>query len=139
MYCDLNMFTSGPESPTPINYMLRFYAGADRSNIAQAANGWTGENFIRYINADYDAIMDRLRAGQVSGVEEVQQLLIQLNDIVIGDNAVIPVVNVGSKYAIHTSLIHGDRATGEDNVFATDAIASFVNIAAWNRSEPVDR
>ena len=139
MYSDLNMFTSGPESPTPINYMLRFYAGADRSNIAQADNGWTGENFIRYINPDYDAIFERLRAGQVSGIDEVNQLLIQLNDLVIGDNAVIPVANLGSKYAIHTSLIHGDRETGEDNVFSATSIGNFVNVAVWNRSEPVDR
>ncbi|HEV2527008.1 MAG TPA: peptide ABC transporter substrate-binding protein [Thermomicrobiales bacterium] len=139
MYCDMNMFTSGPESPTPINYMLRFYAGEDRSNIAQAANGWTGENFIRYINPEFDAIIDRLRAGDVSGVDEVNQLLIQLNDIVYTDNAVIPLVNTGTKYAIHTSLIHGDRATGQDNVFSTASIANFVNIAAWNRSTPVDR
>ena len=139
MYCDLNMFTSGPESPTPINYMLRFYAGADASNIAQAANGWTGENFIRYVNPEYDAIMDRLIAGDVGSTDELNQLLIQLNDIVIRDNAIIPLVNTGSKYAVHASLIHGDRTTGEDNIFSTGAIADFNNIAAWNRSAPVDR
>ncbi len=139
MYCDMNMFTSGPESPTPINYMLRFYTGADASNIAQAANGWTGENFIRYVNPEYDAIMDRLIAGDVASTDELNQLLIQLNDIVIRDNAVIPLVNTGSKYAVHASLIHGDRATGEDNIFSTGAIADFNNIAAWNRSAPVDR
>jgi peptide/nickel transport system substrate-binding protein len=139
MYCDMNMFTSGPESPVPINYMLRFYAGADRSNIAQAANGWVGANFIRYINPEFDAIMDRMLAGQVANVEELNQLLIQLNDIVIRDNAVVPLVNTGSKYAISASLVHGDRATGEDNVFSTASIANFANIAAWNRATPVDR
>ena len=139
MYCDMNMFTSGPESPTPINYMLRFYAGADASGIAQQANAWSGPNFIRYVNPEYDAIMDRLIAGQVASVDEVNQLLIQLNDIVIRDNAVIPLVNTGSKYAIHATLVHGDRATGEDNVFSTTAIANFANIAGWNRSEPVER
>ena len=80
--------------------------------------------------------MDRLVAGPVASVDEVNQLLIQLNDIVIRDNAVIPLVNTGSRYAIYATLVHGDRATGEDNVFATTAIA---NIAGWNRSEPVDR
>ncbi len=139
MYCDMNMFTSGPESPTPINYMLRFYAGADGGNIAQRANAWGGANFIRYVNPEYDAIIDRLVAGQVSGIDEVNQLLIQLNDIVIRDNAVIPLVNTGSKYAVHASLIHGDRTTGEDNIFANNAIADFANIAGWNRSEPIDR
>ena len=139
MYCDLNMFTSGPESPTPINYMLRFYAGADASNIAQQANAWSGANFIRYVNPEYDAIVDRLIAGQVSGVDEVNQLLIQVNDIVIRDNAVIPLVNSGSKYAVHTSLVHGDRLAGEDNIFSNNAIANFTNIAGWNRSGPVGR
>ncbi len=139
MYCDMNMFTSGPESPTPINYMLRFYTGADASNIAQAANGWTGENFIRYVNPEYDAIMDRLIAGDVASIDELNQLLIQLNDIVVRDNAVIPLVNTGSKYAVHATLVHGDRETGEDNIFSTGAIADFNNIAAWNRSGPVDR
>lgn len=139
MYCDMNMFTSGPESPTPINYMLRFYAGAEASNIAQQANAWGGANFIRYVNPEYDAIMDRLLAGQVSGIDEVNQLLIQLNEIVIGDNAVIPIVNTGSKYAVHTTLVHGDRAAGEDNIYSSNAIANFANIAGWNRSGPVDR
>ena len=139
MYTDLNMFTSSAGSPVPIDYMKRYYAGKDASGIAQQSNAWSGPNFCRYQNPDYDAIMDRLDAGQVSDVNEAYQLLIQLNDILINDDAVIPVANAGSRYAISTSLIHGDRATGEDNVNAGGGSDAFKNIAAWNRATPVNR
>ena len=139
MYTDLNMFTSSAGSPIPIDYMKRYYAGKDASGIAQKANAWSAPNFCRYQNPDYDAIMDRLDAGQVSDASEAYGLLIQLNDILINDDAVIPVANGGSRYAISTSLIHGDRETGEDNVNAGGGSDAFKNIAAWNRATPVNR
>ena len=51
-YNDLNMFQSPIGAPPPVAYMLRWYAGEDGENIAQASNQWTGRNFQRYHNPD---------------------------------------------------------------------------------------
>ncbi len=139
MYSDINVYTNGPGSPSPIDYMNLFYAGPDGSNIAQAANGWSGPNVYRYQNPEYDALYERIGSGEITDIAALNEVLIQLNDMIIADNAIIPLVNVGNKYAIHKSLIHGDIATGEDNTGSGGLDGVFWNIANWSRSEPVER
>ncbi len=138
-YSDINVYTNSAGSPVPIDYMQLFYAGPDDSNMAQASNGWSGQNVYRYRNAEYDALYERVLSGEITDIEELNEVLIQLNDIVINDNAIVPLVNVGNKYCVHGSLIHGDLATGEDNGGAGGLDGVFWNIANWSRSAPVDR
>ncbi len=135
MYTDMHMFTNNASNPTPVDYMSVWYSGADRSNIAQAANGWNGQNTQRWINDEYDARIDRLLAGEVTDIAEVQQILIELNDILINEYVVVPLVKrAADKYCIHNSLVHD----GEDNVAVSAFEFNLWNDANWNRSAPVE-
>ena len=135
-YTDFHMYTNNPSSPTPIEYMEAWAVEEDRSNIAQAANGWNGSNNQRYINDEYSAIIARLRSGEVTDIAEVRQMLIQANDILINDVVVVPLVQrAADKYCHHNTLVHGD----EDNVAVSAFEFNLWNVANWNRSAPVER
>ena len=97
-YNDLNMFTSGIGAPPPVAYMLRWYAGPNGDNIAQASNSWTGRNFQRYNNPEYDAQYEASRTE--SDPDRQNELFISMNDILYNDAAVMPLVRIGSKIAV---------------------------------------
>ena len=141
MYTDFNMYTSGAINPTPVDYMVVWYSGTDGSNIAQAANGWSGQNAQRWVNAEYDALYERLLSGSVTDITEVQSIMIELNDLVIDNYVNVPLVKrAADKYCMHKSLLHGDDpATAEDNAAVSAFEYNLWNVANWNRSEPVDR
>ncbi|MGH2562616.1 MAG: peptide ABC transporter substrate-binding protein, partial [Thermomicrobiales bacterium] len=97
-YNDLQMYTNNPSSPYPTGYMQSWYAGPDGSNIAQAENDWSGTNEARYNNPEYDALYDQ--ALVETDAEAAAQLIIQMNDIVINDVVIIPLVQrAADKYA----------------------------------------
>ena len=123
-YQDLNMFTSGVGAPPPVSYMIRWYAGPDGRNIAQASNGWKGRNFQRYQNPDYDAIYEASRTE--SDPENQASLFIQMNDILYNDAAVMPLVRGGDKVG------HSRTLTAE-NIAPGPYEFDYWNIANWNR------
>ena len=97
------MYTNNPTTPIPIAYMLGWYAGPDGENIAQESNGWNGQNYSRYQNAEYDALFEQVRLE--TDIAPAAELFIQMNDILINDVAVIPLVNrAADKYGISTTL-----------------------------------
>jgi peptide/nickel transport system substrate-binding protein len=126
-YRDVAMWSSGPGSPISPAFMEKWYAGPDGENIAQKANGWTGNNTQRYVNPDFDALFEKLLAATT--YEEGIDLLIQMNDVVIADRAVIPLVARTFYYAIANRL---NRANMQlDN----DWVGPFDNIANWNEAK----
>ena len=138
-YTDMEMYTGTVTSGSPTDYMLGYYAGPDRSNIAQKSNVWNGGNSQRYINADYDTLYEQLTSGTITDINQFNQLIIKMNDLVINDNAMVPLINVGNKYCVHSSLVHGDKDTGEDNVAPGGIEGLYWNIANWNRATPINR
>ncbi|HEV2067970.1 MAG TPA: peptide ABC transporter substrate-binding protein, partial [Thermomicrobiales bacterium] len=123
-YNDLNMFTSGVGSPPPVSYMIRWYAGPDGRNIAQAQNAWTGRNFQRYQNPEYDALYEASRTE--SDPEAQAELFIQMNDILFNDAAVLPLVRTGDK-------IGYNRTLNVENIAPGPYEFDYWNIANWNR------
>ncbi len=129
MYVDINMYTNNPVSPFPVSYMVSWYAGPDGSNIAQQSNNWQGQNFMRYQNPEFDAAYEQLLTE--TDLEAAAGLLIQMNDILINDAALVPLVNrAADKYAMANSLIHD----GQDNVGLSPYEGNYWNIVNWNRS-----
>jgi peptide/nickel transport system substrate-binding protein len=127
-YTDVNMYTTSATSPVATRLMDAFYTGPNGVNIAQKENGWTGgTNLTRYANPEYDRVFEQLRAETDQG--RAAQLLIQLNDILINDVAVIPIVNRASdKYAISNTL-------RDENVMVGPGFeGNYWNIANWNRT-----
>jgi peptide/nickel transport system substrate-binding protein len=58
--------------------------------IAQKANNWAGRNFVRWANAEYDRLW-RQAATELDPVKRAA-LFIRMNDLLIEDVVVIPVV-----------------------------------------------
>ena len=127
MYYDMNMHQIGAGSPLPLNLMRRWYAGPDNENVAQANNGWSALNSQRYVNPDYDAILET--AETTLDAEELRGQLIEMNDIVINDWVVIPLVDAAEKYS------HA-RWLNQENFGAGQFELLYWNIANWNGDRP---
>jgi peptide/nickel transport system substrate-binding protein len=126
MYWDMNMYTNNCTSSVPIQYMADWYSGPDNNNVPQESNGWSGTNRQRWINPDYDATFEELQGATT--LEEAFQLLIALNDMIIEDRAVVPLVNrAADKYGISKTLRQENVALGVGFEY------NYWNIANWNR------
>jgi peptide/nickel transport system substrate-binding protein len=99
------------------------YAGPDGRNISQRTNNCLGTNNLRWANAEYDALYDQVRL--VTDLESAADLLIQMNDIIIRENACIPLVHrAADKYAISNRLSNENVALGPFEY-------NYWNIANW--------
>ena len=124
-YWDINMYTDNPTSPVPSSYLLAWYAGEDRSNVAQRSNAWQGQNYVRYVNDEFDARFEELLVE--TDMDRASELLIEMNDILINDVAVIPLVNRSvSTYA------HSHELRAENLVLGPFHDVTYWNIANWN-------
>ena len=124
-YNDTEMHTIGPASPFPRDFMSRWYAGADGSNIAQASNEWSGFNYQRFANAEYDQLWETL--ADETDLEQAVQTFIQLNDILVENSVVLPLVqrSAGNSYAVNNRI-------NNDNILAHSWEVLYWNIANWN-------
>jgi peptide/nickel transport system substrate-binding protein len=123
-YGDFQQAFSGAESTHPVGFMQQWYAGEDNWNIPQASNDWLANNFQRYVNPEYDALLDQVtvEADPVAAA----QGFIELNDIVVRDNVCVTMVNLSEKNAAATWL------NAENFAFGPFANA-YWNIVNWNR------
>ncbi|HET9017436.1 MAG TPA: peptide ABC transporter substrate-binding protein [Thermomicrobiaceae bacterium] len=87
-YADIEMFTNGPGSPYPLDYMVSWYGAP--SNIAQKSNSWSGNNYERWQNSQYDAAYTHAET-ELDPARQAQ-LFIQMNDLVV--NNVVDVAEV---------------------------------------------
>lgn len=123
-YWDICMYTNNPTSPVPLSFFLSWYAGPENQNVAQESNGWSGNNYQRYINPEFDVAYEELLV--ITDLEAAGQKLIELNDILINDVAIIPEVNRPSDtYAIARTLNNDNVALGVGYEL------NYWNIANW--------
>jgi peptide/nickel transport system substrate-binding protein len=87
MYVDLQMYTNGPSDVDPQSYFEAWQC----SEAAGSANQWNGSNDGDFCNEEYDALFTEL-VGELD-LERRAELSIQLNDILVNDVAVIPLIN----------------------------------------------
>jgi peptide/nickel transport system substrate-binding protein len=85
-YADLQMYNNGPLQPDPEVFMRQFCSWEASSK----ANKWQGRNITRWQNQEYD---DTHKAGQVE-LDPVKRaaMFIKLNELVVNNHVVIPVV-----------------------------------------------
>jgi peptide/nickel transport system substrate-binding protein len=117
-YSDIQMYTIGsPSVPDPGRFMQQFVSW----EIASKDNKWQGSNPTRWRNEEYDKIFSAAQ-GELDPVKRAA-LFIKMNDMVVDDVAVIPVVNRRWVAAMSKNL----RATlsGWDN--------DFWNLKDWYR------
>jgi len=119
-YSDIQMYTIGsPSVPDPGRFMQQFVSW----EIASKDNKWQGSNPTRWRNEEYDKIF-RAAQGELDPVKRAA-LFIKMNDMVVEDVAVIPVVN--RRWV--AAMSHKLRATlsGWDN--------DFWNLKDWYREK----
>ncbi|HET6185313.1 MAG TPA: peptide ABC transporter substrate-binding protein [Acetobacteraceae bacterium] len=85
-YSDIQMYTTTMTQPDPGQFMLQFVSW----EVAQKSNKWAGRNITRWQNPDYDALWKAADA-ELDPVKRAA-LFIKMNDMVINDVVVIPVV-----------------------------------------------
>ncbi len=116
-HADVQMSTAGPTFD-PQRYMAAFSS----KNAAQQANKWSGNNVGRYQSQEFDR---RFEAARFEMDERKRaQLFIEMNDTVVRDVAVIPLVNRKSVHA---------RSTALKGVAITPWDWDYWNIADWTK------
>ncbi|RMF76572.1 MAG: peptide ABC transporter substrate-binding protein [Chloroflexi bacterium] len=118
-YADVEMFTSGTDGPDAETFLVRWLCGNDPS----PENGWLGRNVPRHCNPEYDELFQQLT--QTGDPAERSALTIQLNDLLIQDGTLIPLVHRGSVSA---------RANSLEGVWINGWDSEMWNIADWTRA-----
>lgn len=108
-------------SPDPSGYMLYWTC----SQIPQKANNWRGINFERWCNDEYDTLYQQ--ATIEMDAERRKELFIQMNDLLIEDVVMIPIV--------YQAVINGVSRTIE-GINLTPWDADTWNIQDWRRVSP---
>lgn len=119
-YADVQMFTSGTSGTDAESFMVRWICG----EAPTPDNNWLGRNVPRYCNPEYDELFQTY--SETGDPAERSALVIQMNDILINDYALIPLVYRGSVSA-HANSLQGVNINGWD--------AELWNIAEWTRAE----
>jgi peptide/nickel transport system substrate-binding protein len=107
-YSDIQMFTTTMSAPDPESFMRQFVSW----DIAAKANKWQGRNITRWRNETYDTTF-RAAERELDPVKRAA-LFIAMNDLVVNDPAVIPVVYRPAVSAMSRQL--RARLSGWDNV-----------------------
>ena len=97
-YCDLQMYTTTMTEPDPALFMNQFTSW----EVATKENKWQGRNITRWRNDEYDKAY-RAAEGELDPVKRAA-LFIKMNELVIGDVVVIPVVYRPAVRGVHSKL-----------------------------------
>ena len=87
LYCDIQMYTTTMNQPDPEIFMNQFASW----EYSTKANKWQGRNITRWHSDEYDKAY---RAAEVE-LDPVKRtaLFIRMNDLVVQDRAIVPVVS----------------------------------------------
>ncbi|HMM43911.1 MAG TPA: ABC transporter substrate-binding protein, partial [Thermomicrobiales bacterium] len=123
-YADISMFTNGPSSPYPLDYMSGFKSNEPETDIAQKSNSWSGNNYNRWVNEDFNKLWEQ--AATELDADKQAELFIGMNDLVINE-----VVRIG--------LVHRAGLSGFSNRLKGHTPSSWemavYDIANWYAEE----
>ncbi|MCZ6506983.1 MAG: peptide ABC transporter substrate-binding protein [Acidobacteria bacterium] len=117
-YADLQEFAYSNRSPDPGAYMKAWTCG----EVARMANNWATGNWARYCNPAYDELY--LRSTKEMDPEKRRALFLRMNDILIEDAAVIPLVHLVDWNGISTTVAGVEMTAWDVEVW---------NIKDWRR------
>ncbi len=119
-YADVQMYTNDFSGTDPEAYMANWRCEAE---IARAENQWLGNNIGRWCNHDYEELVAQM--AQTAVLEERAELAKKMNDMLMQDYVLIPLIHRGSPSA-HANSLLGVRMNAWDS--------ELWNIADWTRS-----
>ena len=118
-YADIEMYTNTFTGTDPENYMANWGC----NEVSGEANQWIGNNIPRFCDPAYDVLI--VQMGQTASLEERAALAKQMNDILMQNYIMIPLIHRGDVSA-HASSLAGVRMNSWDS--------ELWNIADWHRS-----
>ena len=118
---DMQEFSDGNLSPDPGGFMKYWLC----SSIPQKANNWTGENAERWCNPQYDALY--AQSQREIDPDKRARLFIQMNDMLIDDIVMIPLVHTADLYSASNALVGVDLTPWDAGVW---------NIKDWRLAAP---
>ncbi len=116
---DLQLFSTGNTNPDPTAYLKTYTC----DQIPQKANNWTGDNFSRYCNPEYDKLWTQ--ATREIDPKKRQEILIKMNDMLINNTIVIPLVHRADVQGVNQQLTGVDLTPWDLTVW---------NIKDWKKS-----
>jgi peptide/nickel transport system substrate-binding protein len=119
-YADIEEFATGNKSPDPGSYMVKWTC----AEAAQKKNNWSGLNESRYCDVKYDALY---HASETEvDPEKRLGLFIAMNDHLIADTAVIPMVDWANVAGLRNDIVGFDPTPWDSETW---------NIAEWRRTQ----
>ena len=118
-FSDVEMFTNGAESPDPTNYL----SGWTSSEIKTSAGKWSGNNYERWSNKSFDEMHAALK--KETDPAKRRDLIIKLNDLLVTDVVIIPLVARKSPVSGVSKQLKGIKANPWDS--------EMWNIADWTK------
>lgn len=118
-YADLEEYNIGNSSPDPGAYMQSWIC----AEIAQKSNNWTGNNIERWCNPEYDALYEQSKTEM--DPEKRRQLFIQMNDLLVNEVVMIPLVDRAGVHGFSNALIGVDLTPWDSELW---------NIKDWRRA-----
>ena len=116
-YCDAQMYNTTMQQPDPQFFMNQYLSW----QAATKENKWQGRNVSRWQSKEYDEIYKQ--AEQELDAVKRAAMYIKLNDLVVGDNHILPVVRRPRTTALKTGLTA--HLSGWDN--------DLYQLASWYR------
>ncbi|WP_066344137.1 peptide ABC transporter substrate-binding protein [Geminocystis sp. NIES-3708] len=115
---DAQMFTTGNNNPDPIPYFKVYTC----DNIPQKINNWSGDNYSRYCNPEYDALLQTV----ITELNPEKRAIIfkQLNDMLINQVTVIPIIHRADVVGIANNLQGVELTPWDSRTW---------NIATWKK------
>jgi peptide/nickel transport system substrate-binding protein len=110
-YADLQMFTTGNDNPDPSTYMKTYTC----NTIPQKENNWSGDNYSRYCNPEYDKLWEA--SNKELDPKKRAEIFIKMNDMLVKDFVVIPLVHRAEVAAISNQLQGFDLTPWDRNTW----------------------
>jgi peptide/nickel transport system substrate-binding protein len=100
-WSDIQMYTTTMTAPDAERFMDQYTS----REISQKVNKWQGRNICRWQNAEYD----KLAAAGEQELDPVKRaaIYIQMNDMVVGDNIIVPLISRPRVRGANLKLVTG--------------------------------
>jgi peptide/nickel transport system substrate-binding protein len=106
-YCDAQMYNTTMFQPDPQFFMNQYVSW----QVANKENKWQGRNVCRWQSKEYDALYSHAER-ELDAVKRAA-MFIKLNDLVVGDNYILPLVRRPKVTALSSNLT--THISGWDN------------------------
>ncbi|MCA1554926.1 MAG: ABC transporter substrate-binding protein, partial [Chloroflexi bacterium] len=121
-YADVEMFTNGPDGPDTLANYLQSWT-CEEANKMNKAGKWSGGDNERFCSKDYDALYTQL--NKETDAAKRNALIIQMNDLLVNDVVIIPLVNRTQPTDGAAKTLKGVSPNPWDSVLW--------NVADWNK------